>query len=274
MAAPGADLVAVEGALAAALVALRDQAGASSAHVTFQDEAEWSRMGEDWLKRVDIQYHWFNRGYRSHDDFLDALQSRKRKALKRERREATANGITIAHLTGADLTEAVWDDFFAFYMDTGSRKWGRPYLTRDFFSLAGAAMPERILLVMASREGRRIAGAINFIGADTLYGRHWGCVEDHAFLHFEVCYHQAVDAAIARGLARVEAGAQGEHKLSRGYEPVLTRSAHAIAHPGLRRAVADFLRHERPQVEGAREAMTDESPFRRTEPTGFGENDN
>ncbi len=266
MAAPGADLAAVEGALAAALVALRDQAGASSAHVTFQDAAEWSRMGEGWLKRVDIQYHWFNRGYRSHDDFLDALQSRKRKALKRERREATANGITIAHLTGANLTEAVWDDFFAFYMDTGSRKWGRPYLTREFFSLAGAAMPERILLVMASREGRRIAGAINFIGADTLYGRHWGCVEDHPFLHFEVCYHQAVDAAIARGLARVEAGAQGEHKLSRGYEPVLTRSAHAIAHPGLRRAVADFLRHERAQVESAREAMTGESPFRRSAP--------
>jgi predicted N-acyltransferase len=263
MAAPDVDTAIVERALGDGLLALRDQMGASSAHITFQSEAEWDRMDSSWLRRFDIQYHWFNRSYATYDDFLATLQSRKRKTLKKERRDALANGVTLRQLTGPELTEAVWDDFHAFYMDTGSRKWGRPYLTRAFFSLVGQAMGDRIMLVIAEREGRRIAGAINFIGADTLYGRHWGCIEDHPFLHFEACYHQAVDFAIARGLARVEAGAQGEHKLGRGYEPVLTRSCHAIAHPGLQRAVADFLEHERRAIEAARAEMQSESPYAR-----------
>ena len=192
------------------------------------------------------------------------LASRKRKALKRERREALSAGITVEVLSGSDLTEAVWDDFHSFYQDTGSRKWGRPYLNRAFFSAVGAAMGERIVLIMARRAGRYIAGAINFRGANTLYGRNWGCIEDHPFLHFELCYHQAIDYAIAHGLARVEAGAQGEHKLARGYRPVLTRSLHHLADPGLRRAVAAYLANERQQIAQAREALAEESPFRRS----------
>lgn len=262
LAAPGEQALAVEQALAQGILALRDETRASSAHITFQPEAEWARMPrEDWLARVDVQYHWFNHGFGSYDDFLATLASRKRKALKRERRDALASDITIDRLTGADLSEAVWDDFFAFYMDTGSRKWGRPYLTRSFFSLIGQSMADRIVLVMARRASRYIAGAINFVGADALYGRHWGCREDHPFLHFEVCYHQAIDHAIALKLARVEAGAQGDHKIARGYEPVLTRSSHAIAHSGLRRAIADFLEHERPQVMALRDAMRADLPF-------------
>jgi uncharacterized protein len=266
MAAPGPQALVVERQLAAGLIALRDQTGASSAHVTFQSLAEWERMDRsDWLQRLDVQYHWFNRGYGSYEDFLGALASRKRKALRRERRDAVeAAGISIERLTGSDLTEAVWDDFFAFYMDTGSRKWGRPYLTRRFFSLIGQSMADRIVLVMARREGRYIAGAINFLGADALYGRHWGCKEDHPFLHFEVCYHQAIDHAIGLGLARVEAGAQGDHKIARGYEPMLTRSSHAIAHPGFRRAVADFLDHERPQIMSLCKAMLADLPYAQT----------
>ncbi len=171
--------------------------------------------------------------------------SRKRKLIRRERREALPEGITIHCLTGSDLTEDIWDAFFAFYMETGSRKWGRPYLTRSFYSLIGQSMPDRILLIMAKRAGRWIAGAINFIGSETLYGRHWGAIEHHPFLHFEVCYYQAIEYAIAHGLKRVEAGAQGEHKLARGYGPVTTYSAHYIADPGLRRAIADYLKRER-----------------------------
>jgi hypothetical protein len=213
--------------------------------------------------RTDQQFHFRNPGYAGYDDFLSTLVSRKRKALKRERREALSAGISIDWLTGRDLTEAVWDDFFAFYMDTGGRKWGRPYLDRTFYSLVGERMADDILLVMAKRNGRYIAGAINFVGGDTLYGRHWGCIEEHSFLHFEVCYHQAIDFAIARGLKVVEAGAQGEHKLARGYEPVTTRSAHWIEHPGLRRAVADYLRQERRQVEQMGEYLGEHGPFRR-----------
>ncbi len=268
MAAPDVDRAQIESALAEGLIALRDQTGASSVHITFQEEGEWSRMDGRWLRRHDIQYHWFNRGFGSYDDFLATLASRKRKALKRERRDAVANGITIERLTGAELTEAVWDAFFAFYMDTGSRKWGRPYLNRRFFSLVGQSMADSIVLVMAQRAGRYIAGAINFEGADTLYGRHWGCIEDHPFLHFECCYHQAIDHAIARGLSRVEAGAQGEHKIARGYEPVLTRSSHAIAHSGLARAVADFLAAEREHIMQAQEALKDELPFAKGRESG------
>jgi predicted N-acyltransferase len=247
----------------AAQVALK--LGVSSLHVTFCPEDEWALMGEaGYLQRTDTQFHFENEGYATFEDFLGALSSRKRKVIRRERREALeGRGITIRRLTGADLTEEVWDAFFAFYMDTGSRKWGRPYLTRSFFSLIGQRMADRILLLMAEREGRYIAGAINFIGSDVLYGRHWGAVEEHSFLHFEVCYYQAIDYAIAHGLRRVEAGAQGEHKLARGYRPVTTRSAHFIADPGLRRAIADYLERERRYVADAVEELGALAPFRR-----------
>ena len=240
--------------------------GASSAHATFVPEQEMPVFeAAGYLHRTDQQFHFLNAGYGSHDDFLETLASRKRKALKKERRAALEHGIEIDWLTGKDLTEAVWDQFYTFYMDTGSRKWGRPYLNRAFYSLIGERMADDILLVMARREGRYIAGAINFIGGDTLFGRHWGCIEDHPFLHFEVCYHQAIDFAIEKGLARVEAGAQGEHKLARGYLPVTTHSAHYIAHAGLRRAVADYLERERRDVEEMGEYLADHGPFRRGE---------
>lgn len=246
------------------LRALRAQTKSSSLHLTFLDDGTRAFLeSKKFLMRDGQQFHWFNRGYGNFEDFLGALASRKRKLIRRERRDALANGISIAHLTGRELTEAVWDRFFEFYMDTGSRKWGRPYLTRRFFSLAGEAMRDDILLIMAERDGRYIAGAINFIGGDALYGRHWGCVEDHPFLHFEVCYYQAIEFAITHGLARVEAGAQGEHKLLRGYDPVITTSAHDIADPGLHRAVADFLRRERAHVAAANAELEGLRPFRR-----------
>ncbi|CAH1648787.1 N-acetyltransferase [Hyphomicrobiales bacterium] len=252
--------------LIAGLDALRSQTQSSSVHVTFAQEPDVSALRQaGYLERNDLQFHWQNEGFGAYDDFLATLASRKRKALKRERREALVAGITIEALSGRDLTEAVWDDFFAFYEDTGSRKWGRPYLNRAFFSRVGAAMGERIVLIMAKRAGRYIAGAINFRGANTLYGRNWGCIEDHPFLHFEVCYHQAIDYAIAHGLARVEAGAQGEHKLARGYRPVITRSLHHIADPGLRRPVATYLAQEREQIAAAQAALAAETPFRKTE---------
>lgn len=263
----GPERATAQAALAAALRGLMRQSGASSIHVTFATEAERALLVENgFLAREDQQFHWRNEGYGTYDDFLANLASRKRKQLKRERREALADGISIRHLTGAELTEAHWDAFFAFYMDTGSRKWGRPYLNRRFFSLISEAMPEKILLIFAERHGQPIAGALNFIGDDAIYGRYWGCVEDHPFLHFEVCYHQAIDAAIARGLRRVEAGAQGEHKLARGYRPVVTRSAHAFADPGLQRAVADYLARERRYVASAQEEFEAASPFRHGEP--------
>ncbi|MCO5093090.1 GNAT family N-acetyltransferase [Bosea sp. (in: a-proteobacteria)] len=253
-------------ALIEGLEALRAQAQASSVHVTFAQEPDAAALKQaGYLERNDLQFHWLNEGFGTYDDFLATLASRKRKALKRERRDALSPGITIENLSGRDLTEAVWDDFFAFYQDTGSRKWGRPYLNRAFFSQVGAAMAERIVLVMARRAGRHIAGAINFRGADTLYGRNWGCIEDHPFLHFEVCYHQAIDYAIAHGLARVEAGAQGQHKLARGYRPVVTRSLHHIADPGLRRPVAAYLEQERAEIAAAQAALATEGPFRKDE---------
>lgn len=231
----GGDGDGTRAALAAGLQAVTDKLGVSSAHVTFANDDDIAALSESgFLIRTDQQFHFFNQGYACYDDFLGTLASRKRKALKKERREALADGITIDLLTGKDITERAWDDFFAFYMDTGGRKWGRPYLNRKFFSLMGERMADDILLVLAKRDGRYIAGAINFIGSDALYGRNWGCIEDHPFLHFEVCYHQAIDFAIARGLKVVEAGAQGEHKLARGYMPVTMHSAHYIAHAGLR----------------------------------------
>ncbi len=253
-------------ALAHGLKDVTQELGVSSAHVTFVPTGEVPVFeAEHYLHRTDQQFHFINDGYADHDAFLETLASRKRKALRKERRAALENGISIDWLTGRDLTEDIWDQFFGFYMDTGGRKWGRPYLTRRFYSLIGERMADDILLVMAKRNGRYIAGAINFIGGDALYGRHWGCIEDHPFLHFEVCYHQAIDFALAKGLARVEAGAQGEHKLARGYLPVTTHSMHHIAHPGLRRAVGDYLRREREDVEEMGEILSEHSPFRKGE---------
>lgn len=250
-------------ALIAGLEALREQVHASSVHVTFAQQPDLAALLEaGYLERHDLQFHWQNRGFGTYDDFLGLLASRKRKALKRERREALEAGIEVAVLSGAELTESVWDDFHAFYEDTGSRKWGRPYLNRRFFSEIGERMGERVVLMLARRAGRNIAGAINFRGGNTLYGRNWGCIEDHPFLHFELCYHQAIDYAIAHKLARVEAGAQGEHKLARGYRPVITRSAHFLADPGLARAVAAYLPGERREIAAARLALEAELPFR------------
>jgi predicted N-acyltransferase len=260
----GVDADRIGDALARGLVALCGATNASSAHVTFASEAEWKFLaGHGFLQRNDQQFHWHNQGYRGFEDFLATLNSRHRKAIRRERREALASGITIHALTGSDITEEAWDAFFDFYMDTGSRKWGRPYLTRSFFSLIGQSMADDVLLVMASREGRWIAGAINFIGSDTLFGRNWGAIEHHPFLHFEVCYYQAIDFAIQRGLKTVEAGAQGEHKIARGYLPQTTYSAHYIADPDLRRAISDYLRHERAYVAEAARELTDAAPFRK-----------
>ena len=236
---------------------------ASGVHVTFATEAEYRLLGElGFLQRMDQQFHWENPGYASFDEFLAALAARKRKTIRRERHDALTNGISVHWLTGSDLTEDVWDHFFAFYMDTGSRKWGRPYLTRPFFSLIGEAMRDRILLLMAKRAGRWIAGAINFIGSHTLFGRHWGAVEHHPFLHFELCYYQAIDYAIAHRLSRVEAGAQGEHKIARGYMPATTYSAHYIADPALRRAIGDYLKRERAYVTAAGAELAALGPYR------------
>lgn len=261
---PGENAEAARAALAAGLVELTRLRDASSAHATYLPEAEWRFLGEHgFLQRTHQQFHWENAGYATFQDFLDALASRKRKAIRRERRDAVEAGISIHWLTGSELTEAVWDAFFAFYIDTGSRKWGHPYLTRPFFSLVGKALGDHILLVMAKRCGRFVAGALNFIGADTLYGRHWGAVEHHPFLHFELCYYQAIEFAIAHRLKRVEAGAQGEHKLARGYLPVTTYSAHYIVDPALRRAIADFLRRERAEISRANEGLAEYAPFRK-----------
>jgi uncharacterized protein len=255
---------AVRGGLADALVEFTTANELSSAHVTFLTEPEWRALGErGFLRRNDQQFHWQSAGYRTFDEFLACLASRKRKTIRRERKEALSAGIEVCWLTGTDLTESVWDAFFAFYMETGSRKWGRPYLTREFFSLVGEKMRDRILLVMARRAGRWIAGAINFIGADTLYGRNWGAIEHHPFLHFELCYYQAIAYAIENGLTRVEAGAQGEHKIARGYLPHTTYSAHFIANPALRRAVADYLSRERLYVQATTEELAAAAPFRK-----------
>ncbi|MGZ8415400.1 MAG: GNAT family N-acetyltransferase [Methyloceanibacter sp.] len=254
-----------EALLLQAAVQVTDRLGVSSLHVTFLTRAEWQLAGEmGLLQRTDQQFHWQNDNYRSFDDFLVSLASRKRKAIRKERRDALADGIEIEWATGSDLTEAHLDAFFAFYMDTGSRKWGSPYLTRECFSLLGESMADQILLILAKRAGRYIAGALNFIGADRLYGRYWGGIEDHPFLHFEVCYYQAIDFAIARGLARVEAGAQGAHKLARGYLPSETYSAHYIADPALRRAVADYLKRERRAVAREIALLSEDAPFKRT----------
>ncbi|MDB5717393.1 MAG: hypothetical protein JWM38_820 [Sphingomonas bacterium] len=266
---PGPRLLAREPALAPALIgaaeALVRENGLSSAHATFIDDADRSLFeAAGWLLRADRQFHFTNEGYASFDDFLAALASRKRKAIRKER-AAAVEGLTIEHLSGAALTEAHWDAFWHFYQDTGSRKWGRPYLSRRFFSLLSERMADRVLLILALRDGRPIAGALNLIGADALYGRYWGALEEVPFLHFEICYYQAIDEAIARGLKRVEAGAQGGHKLARGYAPVATWSAHFIPDPGFRRAVADYLEAERIAVAEDIEALDEMTPFKRGE---------
>ena len=255
---------AVRRALAGGLKLLTERLGVSSVHVTFAPEDEMRLLeSEGFLHRTDQQFHFINHGYRDYDDFLDTLASRKRKALRKERSAALQSGIEVEWLSGSGLTETVWDDFFAFYMDTGGRKWGRPYLTREFFSLIGQEMADDIVLIMARRNGRYIAGALNLAGSETIFGRHWGCVEDHRFLHFELCYHQAIDYAIAHKLKKVEAGAQGQHKLARGYVPVTTHSAHFIPHSGFRRAVDDYLRHERREVEHIAEVLEAHAPFKK-----------
>ena len=251
--------------LAGGLQRVCEQLDVSSAHITFMQEKEWNLLGEHgFLRRNDQQFHWLNDGYECFDDFLAELSSRKRKNIRKERKAALAdNGISIEWLTGDQLTEDVWDIFYSFYMDTGSRKWGRPYLTRKFYSLIGETMAKDIVLIMARRDGRYVAGAINFIGSHTLFGRHWGCVEDHPFLHFEICYYQAIDFAIAHKLQRVEAGAQGGHKLARGYMPQITHSAHYITHQDFRRAVEDYLEHERDAVVRENEAIARHGPFKK-----------
>ena len=263
---PDADAVPVRQALLQGAVALTERLGVSSLHVNFPTEGDWTAMGEaGLLQRQDMQYVWRNDGYATFDDFLAALSANRRKTIRRERREAQ-EGLDIRVVTGADITEAHWDAFFAFYMDTGERKWGRPYLTRDFFSRIGATMADRIALVMAFRDGVAIAGALNLIGRDALYGRQWGALEEVPFLHFELCYYQAIDFAIARGLSRVEAGAQGQHKIARGYLPSPVYSAHFIADPALRDPVARYLDGERPAVAAEIDAITAEmSPFRKTD---------
>lgn len=242
-----------------------EQLNCSSLHITFPLEEEWrAAQAMSYLLRTDRQFHWENRGYDSFGNFLGALSSSKRKNLRKERAAVQAEGIEFDWLTGSDITEAHWDQFFEFYMDTGGRKWGRPYLTRDFFSHVGASMADQILLVMARRGQRYIAGALNFMGEGVLFGRNWGCTEFVPFLHFETCYYQAIDFAIARGLNRVEAGAQGEHKLLRGYEPVTTFSAHWIAHEGLRRAVAHYLEAERAAIAENIDDLAQATPFKKT----------
>ena len=263
LAADGAGAEAVEAQLLAAAVEAGRQTGVSSLHFTFMPQAQWERAAEHGLlQRMDTQFHWVNDGYASFEAFLAALAAKKRKNIRRERREALAPGIEVEWLTGSDLAERHWDSFYNFYVDTGNRKWGMPYLNRRFFSLLSESMPERILLVMAKRGQRHIAGALNFIGSDALFGRNWGCIEDHRFLHFELCYYQAMDFAIHRGLKRVEAGAQGPHKIARGYLPQPTYSAHWVRDDGFRDAVRRFLAEERTHVRRDIEWIEEHAPFR------------
>jgi predicted N-acyltransferase len=249
--------------LAKGLRQLCEEQAASSVHITFLPERDWKALADShWLRRTDIQFHWHNKGYSTFDDFLGDLSSRKRKNIRKEREAVSSAGITFEWLTGRDITESHWDAFFRFYMDTGSRKWGSPYLTRKFFSLIGEGMAERILLVMCRRAGRMIAGALNFVGSHALYGRNWGALEHHPCLHFEACYYQAIEFAICHRIERVEAGAQGPHKLARGYLPQTTYSLHHFAHPGLAQAVARYLEQERAAIAAETRELGSYSPFR------------
>jgi len=251
--------------LVAAMIELARRHKVSSLHVTFPTRGEWERLGAaGFLQRVGQQFHWQNDGYRSFEDFLAALNSRKRKQIRRERREAVENGVEIETLSGSEIETRHWDAFFRFYRSTSDRKWGEAYLTRAFFDFIGKHMADRVALVMAKKNGRYVAGALNLIGRETLFGRNWGCLGDFPFLHFEACYYRAIDFAIARGLKRVEAGAQGQHKIQRGYLPVETYSAHWIRDPGFARAVADFVARERRALGTEMEALEATlSPFKR-----------
>ena len=263
---PGPGAEAVQTALLSTCVGLSDQAGVSSLHVTFPTEAEFDLMGgAGLLQRTGIQFHWLNEGYESFDEFLAGLASRKRKQIRRERRTVADSGLAIETLSGNEIEERHWDAFYAFYQATGSRKWGVPYLTRSFFSLLGERMTDAVVLVMVERAGRPVAGALNLAGSDALYGRNWGCIEDHRFLHFEACYYRAIDHAIARGLKRVEAGAQGPHKLARGYMPVPTYSSHWVADEGLRDAVARYLDHEIREIDREIAVLDRHGPFRQSD---------
>lgn len=260
----GSDTETLYSLLAQGTKAVVEKLQLSSAHITFVGEAEADALeAQGFLRRNDQQFHWYNDGYGAFGDFETALASRKRKQIRKERREALTSGISVEWVTGSDLQEHHWDAFFKFYQDTGARKWGQPYLTRSFFSLIGERMANDVVLIMAKRDGRYIAGALNFKGSDALYGRNWGCTEHHPFLHFEICYYQAIDYAIENGLARVEAGAQGSHKLARGYVPAITTSMHHIPHAGFRDAVEDYLVSERQQVVFEADYLEQRSPFRK-----------
>jgi predicted N-acyltransferase len=261
---PGPDTAEREELLVAGAVELVRRHDVSSLHMNFLSEEQWHRLaGLGFLQRTDQQFHWHNRSYATFDDFLADLASRKRKSIRKERIQALADGLRIEWVRGKDITEAHWDAMYMFYMDTGSRKWGRPYLNRTFFSLLGEALPENCLLIMVSHNGKYVAGALNMIGGDCLYGRYWGAIEHHPCLHFEVCYYQAIEFAITHRLARVEAGAQGEHKLARGYMPAATYSAHYIPNPSFRRAIAAYLNDERAYVERHRAELANYGPYRK-----------
>src|SRR5215813_4870582 len=260
---PGASAGDARAALVHGLVEIAKRTGVSSLHITFPHEGDAQQLGDAGLMlRLGLQYHWTNKGYGSFEDFLADLSSRKRKAIRKERREALADGLAIRALSGADLKPRHWDAFFAFYMDTGGRKWGRPYLTRSFFARIATTLRDRIVLVMAEKDGECVAGALNLKGPTALYGRNWGCLEDYRFLHFELCYYRAIDYAISHGLARVEAGAQGEHKIQRGYLPAETYSSHWIADPRLRAAISDFLDQERSYMAQEKAGLDELSPYR------------
>jgi predicted N-acyltransferase len=254
------------GVLAGALEQANAELGTSGVHATFCTKTEWDALGEaGWLQRLGMQFHWHNQGYGTFEDFLGALSSRKRKSIRRERRDANAAGLEFVTLRGPEITARDWKAFYGFYTSTVDRKWGSAYLTEDFFPLLGEKLGEAVVLMMARNGGKWVAGALNLAGADTLYGRNWGCRGDWPFLHFELCYYRAIDFAIEHKLARVEAGAQGEHKIQRGYVPSETYSAHYIAHPGLRRAVAEFLVEERAEREAQMAALAEYAPFRETD---------
>ena len=251
-------------ALANGIIQLSQKLEVSSAHLTFLTPKEWKILNEyGFLQRQDQQFHWKNNKYSSFDDFLDELSSRKRKNLRKERNQALENEIKVKHLTGNEIEEKHWDAFYSFYLDTGSRKWGSPYLNRTFFSMLGDRMSDHVLLILAERQNQYIAGALNIIGSDTLYGRYWGCIESHPFLHFEICYYQAIDFAIKNQLKFVEAGAQGQHKLARGYIPIPTYSSHWINHPGLRDALKSYLDEERAYVSKTRDVLSYHTPFKK-----------
>jgi len=247
-----------------ALRGIAEKFDVSSLHINFIEKDDYTILDQQGFNtRIGIQYHWFNKNYDSYNDFLQALSSRKRKTIRRERRDALQGNIQIKHLRGTEISPLYWDAFWGFYQNTGARKWGTPYLTRQFFYLISETMSKHLLMIVAEVDSKPIAGALNFIGGDTLYGRYWGCSEDHTFLHFEVCYHQAIEFAIKNKLARVEAGAQGEHKLARGYEPVATHSAHWIRDANFRNAIDRYLENECQHSKAEIEALKAYTPFKK-----------